>query len=285
MGISNEESNAFKFGKILLECGTEVLKYQTIELIKQQGYDDIKTFFNCNYEDIKKNCNLYLVYKKIKPDVDNLNEFDITLTYSIIQYILTDNKFPNNSPNVNEREKLKEEAMKNMGSKRYDCYQIKELRNQFYGHLVIFKISDNDFDENIEKLKSLILNLCNEGEKTKFEEKINQICAMNLTDSSEIESIKEEFLLQSIRNREHFKLFLDSALSNIGDTQTDLRKSLDQVTDTFDQKIVELNKLMKELRSIISNEQRNQILKDFSKKMKEPTSVTKTLSCKFECSW
>ena len=214
--MNEGEINCFKFSKILITYGAEIVRDHIEYLILNQfQFDSIKSFFHdkdkFNKSMIEKildneyfRNNLHQVIVKVdnEREITSLKDFDINSCCAIAEYIL--HYKHNYIYSINLRDT----------NVKYDFYKdnlkiIRELRNDYFGHLVAFRMDNlenirltkSNKSLSIKNIQEILLDLCHdEAKKSEYKAKTNQVLMKSRVRSIEIETYKKVTIKEIITN-------------------------------------------------------------------------------------
>jgi hypothetical protein len=171
----SERENCYRFCRILVDIGNKIARdYVEKLIIFNFGYNDINHFFQtneklilefpdqCGYNQqgklINKNNYLDGVIRimKNKQFKKTLDQFDVGACTSIIQNMFASECFGKPSKYLSYFNKHTKKFNLSFNC-NHSLYKLRELRNEYFGHIFVFKMRENEFREPINMEYSMIL--------------------------------------------------------------------------------------------------------------------------------
>jgi hypothetical protein len=257
----SKTENSYKFCKILLNIGNEIAQNYVERIIVQDAqYQSTDEFFSKNkilIEGQFNNTHFNSIKRIISKHGFELKDFDIGACASIIQNIFaSDSKYKNVfivHPNSQTYQSLRfhESAL----------FELRDLRNQDFAHIVAFEMEDEKFKESIKKIETIFSKLTKGNDD--FKVKINEV--MN-------ETITDEAIMTELKNKLEY-LIADTTL---------IKDFLNTFKDKIDKDRHNFQDIKNVLNKIDSSENSKEIMKFLDLMRQNQKAVTIILSNEFK---
>jgi len=148
---------------------------------------------------------------------DSIDKLDISKSFALIQNIFR----PMPEFNYNED--------------KFECVnQLRIMRNEEYGHMLIFETDDIAFSTAVVRLEEIIRQLCDYDPKVSevFLKRIERVLDK---DSNQIKELKSSMLESLAKQKEEFQLFIDDLVSK-------LKNSSDETMNIFSKQLENFKK-------------------------------------------
>ena len=254
----SERENCYRFCRILVDIGNKIARGYVERVITYNfGYKDINEFFNINENLIREFPDKYGYYNQGKFIKNNyldgviraqfnktLDHFDVGACTSLIQNILA-----SNSKYVDHFDKHPNPFYLNF-DKNDSLYKLREMRNEHFGHIFVFKMGHSDFAKAISDLDGIFYDLNNNNYS--FRTEINNVMRETVMEDKMQEYLKiilEDF----IADRNLIKDFLDVLQDKINEDRDNFQTikdliseiDLDEIKDSLETKIINLSNEIK----------------------------------------
>lgn len=243
MDLTEKEYCAAKFAKILLTIGVEQARYFIEKLISKLNFSDVDTFFHYNFQEIKAQKNLYhfkVIYRHIvkvengKPSYKqgtNLDEFDISALCSIGKNILLDYNFCIKDKNyliIN-----KSNLIQSYGVQKGHLERLAKIRNDYYGHLVFFKMEMSEMEKITNELLGIYSCLCEPKNIPKIKKQIEELKRI---DSPQLAKQEIKMMIQKeiMSDRDFFQDFIIRSLTKFDELNSGQMELKSRIEDLID---------------------------------------------------
>jgi hypothetical protein len=199
---NNNQNNAIRVAVIILDIGAKVIRAHIKHYLQKNGKSDVKELIN-NESIVSKE-----MLNKLKKGCfgnipDSLDKFDISKSFALIKNVIDE---------LHKKSKFQYDSYK-----KNCCFQLKEIRNKKFAHMLAFEMEDVEFSVTVVTIQEIFRQLCDFDNRL-MQDYLGKIEVELNKDNNEITRLKSDVITLLLEQKEELQK-LTTSLSNSTDSK------------------------------------------------------------------